>query len=48
MTYYQIYEEYLNSKEFEMEISYLKRKNKNGVYIKKYIKLACDLNHFFK
>ena len=48
MTYYQIYEEYLNSKEFEMEISYLKRKNKNDVYIKKYIKLACDLNHFFK
>ena len=48
MTYEQIYEEYLNSKEFEMEIYSLKRKNKNDEYIKKYIKLACDLNYFFK
>lgn len=47
MTYYQIYEEYLNSKEFEIEISSLKRKNKKDVYIKKYIKLAHELNHFF-
>ena len=48
MTYEQIYEEYLNSKEFEMEIYSLKRKNKNDEYIKKYIKLAGELNYFFK
>ena len=48
MKYYQIFEEYLNSKEFEIEISCLRReKGVDDKYIKKYIKLAYTLNDFF-
>ena len=47
MKYYEIFEEYLRSKEFEIEIAYLKRKNEKDIYIKKYIKLAYNLNFFF-
>ena len=44
--YYQIYEEYLRSKEFENDI-YLLLKQYNYDYVKKYIKLAFNLNKFF-
>ena len=47
MKYYQIFEEYLNSKEFEMEISELKKENENDKYIKKYIIKAISLIQFF-
>ena len=48
MKYYEIYDEYINSREFEDDI--IKLKEKEGepeVYIKKYIKLALKLNDFF-
>ena len=44
--YYQIFEEYLNSIEFENNIKKLMKKF-NYEYIKKYIKLAFNLNEFF-
>ena len=44
--YYQIFDEYLRSKEFENEIYRLKRKYKDN-YINKYIKLALNLNDYF-
>ena len=44
--YYQIFNEYLRSKEFEIEINRLKQKY-NLTYINKYIKLAVNLNEFF-
>ena len=53
MKYYEIYNEYLNSKEFEEDINKLKKKeNKkahsgNEDYIKQYINLALNLNDFF-
>lgn len=47
MKYYQIYEEYINSREFEIEIINLKRDKENSKYIENYIKLAYDLNDFF-
>ena len=43
---YQIYEEYLGSKEFENDIYNLIRKE-NYDYIKKYIQLAFNLNEYF-
>ena len=46
MKYFEIYEEYLKSKEFEMDIIKLKEEE-NDEYIKKYIKLAFSLNNFF-
>ena len=46
MKYYQIFEEYLRSKEFEIEIDFLRQKE-NEEYIKKYIQLAYNLNSFF-
>lgn len=46
LKYYQIYEEYLRSKEFENEIIQL-MKNFNYEYIRRYIKLAFGLNDFF-
>ena len=46
MKYYQIFDEYLRSKEFESDIYKLKKTN-NYKYIKNYIKLAFDLNDFF-
>ena len=46
MKYFEIYEEYLKSKEFEMDIIKLKEEE-NDDYIKKYIKLAFNLNNFF-
>ncbi len=46
MKYYEIYNEYLKSKEFEMEISQLK-KEENDMYIKLYIELSFNLNEFF-
>lgn len=47
MKYYEIFDEYLNSKEFEMEIERLKRKNENYKYIRQYIKLARYFIDFF-
>ena len=47
MKYYEIYEEYLNSKEFEMEISELKKEKENDKYIKKYIIKAISLIKYF-
>ena len=53
MKYYEIYNEYLNSKEFEEDIIKLKnRENKKAQsgkedYIKQYINLALNLNDFF-
>lgn len=46
MEYFEIYEEYLKSKEFEMDIIKLKEEESDD-YIKKYIKLAFNLNNFF-
>ena len=46
MKYYQIFEEYLRSKEFENEISKLKDEE-NNEYIEYYIKLAYNLNYYF-
>ena len=45
--YYQIYEEYLKSKEFESDIYHLIRQKENYDYIKKYIQFAFKLNEFF-
>ena len=48
MKYYEIYDEYINSREFEDDIIRLKEKEgEPEVYIKKYIKLALKLNDFF-
>ena len=45
MKYYQIFDEYLRSKEFESDISKLK-KQYSYKYIKNYIRLAFNLNDF--
>ena len=47
MTLYQIYDEYLKSKEFEMEIASLKKEKESEKYIKNYIIKACSLMEFF-
>ena len=47
MKYYQIYNEYLNSKEFETSIRTLNEKKENTKYIKNYIFLANDFNKFY-
>ena len=47
MKYYKIYNEYLKSKEFEMEIASLKKEKENDKYIKNYIIKASDLIDFF-
>lgn len=47
MTLYQIYDEYLKSKEFEMEIASLKKEKESEKYIKNYIIKACSLMQFF-
>ena len=47
MKYYKIYNEYLKSKEFEMEIASLKKEKENDKYIKNYIIKASDLIYFF-
>ena len=47
MKYSQIFNEYLKSKEFEMEIASLKKEKENDKYIKDYIIKACDLIDFF-
>ena len=46
MKYYQIFEEYLRSEEFEKDIYILKEKY-NNEYIINYIRLAFELNDFF-
>ena len=46
MKYYEIYNEYLRSYEFEIEINRLKNKE-NFEYIKFYIQLAFNLINFF-
>ena len=45
-TFYQLYEEYINSNEFNDEINRLK-KNNGDEYIAKYIYLAKNLIEFF-
>lgn len=47
MKFYKIYNEYLKSKEFEMEIASLKNEKENDKYIKNYIIKASDLIDFF-
>ena len=47
MKYYEIFEEYLLSKEFEMEIERLKLNEENNKYIKNYIKLSNNLIDYF-
>jgi hypothetical protein len=47
MKYYEIFEEYLLSKEFEMEIETLKLNEENNQYIKNYIKLSNNLIDYF-
>lgn len=44
--YYQVFDEYLRSKEFLNNVLNLKKKYINKDYIKKYINLAFDLNQF--
>ena len=46
MKYYEIFNEYLNSKEFEKEILRLHKKE-NDIYIKRYINRAIHLIDFF-
>ena len=47
MKFRQIFNEYLKSKEFEMEIELLKQEKESDKYIKDYIFKACDLIDFF-
>ena len=47
MKFYQIYDEYLRSKEFENEIIKIKKKERNNCYIYNFINLACNLICFF-
>lgn len=47
MTYSQIFNEYLGSKEFEMEIDNLRKQKENIKYIKKYIIKAHNFIKFF-
>ena len=47
MKFTQIFNEYLKSKEFEMEIALLKKENESDKYIKDYIIRANDLIEFF-
>ena len=47
MKFYQIFKEYLKSREFEMEIASLKGEKENDKYIKNYIIKARDLIDFF-
>ena len=47
MTFNQIYNEYLKSKEFEIEIASLKQEKENDKYIKEYIIKASNLINFF-
>ena len=46
MKYYEVFNEYLNSKEFEEEILRLHKKE-NDIYIKRYISKAMNLIDFF-
>jgi hypothetical protein len=45
--YHEIYDEYLNSKEFEEDIIKLKNEVEDEEYINRYIKIALNLNKFF-
>ena len=46
--YYELFEEYINSKEFRVdEINRLKKKKMNDLYIERYICLAKHLSEFF-
>ena len=47
LKFYQIFNEYLKSKEFEMEIAGLKKEKENDKYIKNYIIKAYELMDFF-
>lgn len=47
LTFYQIFDEYIRSKEFENEIEILKLKGEKDYYIYNYINLAYNLNIFF-
>ena len=47
MKLYEIYDEYLNSKEFKMDISKLKQQKETDKYIKKYISRAINLIDYF-
>ena len=47
MTFSQIFIEYINSKEFEIEIASLKQKKESDKYIKDYIIKASNLLNFF-
>ena len=47
MTFNQIFDEYLKSKEFEIEIASLKQEKESDKYIKDYIIKASDLMNFF-
>ena len=47
MKYYQIFDEYLRSEEFENEIANLKKEKEKEEYINDYIKLACNFINFF-
>ena len=47
LTFYQIFDEYLRSKEFENEIKILTLKGEKDYYIYNYISLAYNLNLFF-
>jgi len=46
MKYNEIFEEYLRSEEFEIDINILKNKYSDK-YIKNYIRLAFDFNNFY-
>jgi len=45
LKYSELYEEYINSKDFSIDVDRLKKKNNDNFYIQKYINLA---NHFIE
>ena len=47
MTYFQLYNEYLASKEFEIAIDDFKKEGEDEEYIKKYINEANNLMIYF-
>ena len=47
MKFSQVFKEYLESKEFALEISTLKKDNENDKYIKDYIVKANNMKKYF-
>ena len=48
LKYSELYEEYINSKDFSIDVDRLKKKNNNNFYIQKYINLAKHFIEFIR